>query len=97
VLVQNVPALGVQKELVALFSSHGSIQEYARREHTTHTHFLALSRSRTAAACRCRAIGEEELPREQFTEVYLLSFAQLADARCVPAPGPCLSSARVRR
>lgn len=56
VLVQNVPAVGVQEDLLALFSAHGHVEE-------------------------CRAIGEEELPREQFTEVYLITFAQLSDAR----------------
>jgi len=29
----------------------------------------------------CRALSEEEFPRERFTEVYLLTFAHLDDAR----------------
>jgi hypothetical protein len=28
VLVQNVPAVGVQEDLLALFSAHGHVEEY---------------------------------------------------------------------
>ena len=82
-LVQNVPALGVTKDLLDQLALYGNIEEWVLPHCVLYDDVMLLCLSLPLAIQYIRYQHLDEYPCEEHTDVYWIKYVDINDARWV--------------